>query len=339
LKLSNEEVQSNLIEFSGAADMLRAEVSELEPKFDAARQRLAAKREQLADYRTRLTDSERRLSGVLQDVKQKNDDQWERYSKAMADLFSANTKLKAELAAKISDGESFEKTLRQARLNNAELPAKQRTDFMRIETLTRSLESERGSSSARQSAMASSLGARCESVLDGLRGQVESCEELLSTLLAKELGAAVGAGDLNDLIRETIRAIRDRSADQAFMAECRRLRAAWARPLGDELRARDAEIAALRQSLAAAEADRRALPADVDAARKDAAQGKPEAAKWATWGRAVLGQLLGARAATMPLDDVRCLLEEALLASVGNRGMTCKISSLRDQKSCRRSRR
>jgi chromosome segregation ATPase len=332
LKQSNDQLQADLADLTAAADALRGEVSELQDKLDAARQKLAVKREQLADYRTRLTDSEKRLSSVLQDVKHKNDELSTRYSTAMADLVSANTKLKAELSAKISDGQSFEKILRQARLDNAELLAKQRTDSLRIENLTRALESERDSSSARQGALASSLRAQCESALDALRGQVKSCEELLSTLLAKEFGVAVGPGDLNDLIRATEQAIRDRTADQAFIAECKRLQAACARPLGEELRRRDGELAELTQSLAVAERDRRELLSDVEAARKDAAQGKPEAAKWATWSRAILGQLLGARAATMPLDDVRCLLEEALLSSVGNRAMTFKISSLRDQK-------
>jgi hypothetical protein len=54
--------------------------------------------------------------------------------------------------------------------------------------------------------------------------------------------------------------------------------------------------------------------------------------QWTNWSRRLLGQLCGPKAAVLPVSDLRMLLEEACLSSVGSHSLTSKLALLRDEK-------
>jgi hypothetical protein len=81
--------------------------------------------------------------------------------------------------------------------------------------------------------------------------------------------------------------------------------------------------------------DLQSMRSEVDSKRREITQLeqlRQEIAIWINWGRQLLLEVAGPRAALIPLEDIRVLIEEACLSSVGHRLFTSKLAMLREEK-------
>jgi chromosome segregation ATPase len=323
-----------------------AELALLTEKLETAQSELtktsdALEREfsQAKQYRQLLEESEARNTKILHEVKARNDELSAKYSPYLDNLVSENTKLKSDLAAKVEEIEAARETAKQIANNNRELQAKQRTLEFRQQELENALQRERESSLSKQRAVAGSVKSQCDSEIDRLTRTIERCRAVLAKVLKAEFSVSKIDSSIDGILAQTNVAIEQRATEQTHIADYYRLRRLFDfdgdASLVDEFSGREERIRDLEATVHRLMGDRKELQTTVQNQKRQIDKLlnlRTENQQWVNWSRTLLGQLSGPRSTTWAATDVQFLLQEACLSSIGNRSLSFKLSSLREQK-------
>jgi myosin heavy subunit len=292
------------------------------------------------EFRQKLRNAKACNSQILQELQTRNDSLNEEYVSQLENFSCENTELKETLLAKIAELENHQQNARQLRDCNVELQAKQQTLKYRIDELTKALERERESGIAKQRAVANSVKVESDAMIHRLNEIVETAQQLFGTILRDEFSVSKVEQTIDGMIEQITCELGKRSAHHIILADCFKLR----RSLGfdssdasvvEAFLKRETKLNEQAKLIEELEQNSRKLQSENEAIKGEIArveQYKPEIMQWTNWSRRLLGQLCGPKAAVLQISDVRMLLEEACLSSVGNRSLTSKLALLRDEK-------
>jgi hypothetical protein len=333
------ELQAQLAQQNAEIESLIVQVNITQEELSETRAALARESEKAQQYRSSLKEAESRNSQVLQEVKSRNDQLSEQYAAHFEEIVSENGRLKSDLTAKILEVEAAQQNAKQLLDKNLELQAKQRTLEFRLQEVENALRRERDSSLAKQRALATSVKSQCDCTVEALTRTLDTCREVFAKLLAGEFGVPQAEPSIEGVLGQINEAVAKRRADQALLADFFKLRRIMefdhSVSLCQEFTTREEAIRNLTKTVQLLEDERKDLKATIDSQKHEItrlSQFKPEIQQWANWSRALLAQLMGPSVTALPNADVRLLLQEACFSSVGNRSLTFKLSSLRQQK-------
>jgi chromosome segregation ATPase len=340
LKSQYLEVQQKFEEHTAELERLKEEFLTVTEELSCTKTALARKSEKVRELRQKLRDAKECNSQVLMELKTRNDIFVEQYTSQLATLNTENSKLKSTLLSKITELEKIQQILPQTRESNVELQAKQQTLKYRVAELARALDREKESSAAKQKAIANSMKAECDRVIDSLNQTIETARRTLITVLTGDFLVSPLTQTIEGLIEQTNNEISRRASRQALLDDYMKAR----RILGLEnpqdslvevISVRDTkleqsqkEIEELQDAIVSLRASSESNVREIEKLR----QAKPEISQWVNWGRKLIAQLGVSVPTCLSPADLRLLLEEACLASVNSRSLTQKLAILRAEK-------
>jgi myosin heavy subunit len=340
LREENERLKESAAEQAADLGRLREEYANGCDELRRVAELLDAESSKGRKLRQKLRNAKDCNAQVLQELRARNDSLTEEYASQLENFSCENTELKASLLAKIAELESHQQNARQLRDANVDLQAKQQTLKYRVDELTKALERERESGVSKQKAVANSVKVKSDAVIDSLTRTIEKSQQLFVAILRDEFAVPQAEQTIDGVIEQIACEIAKRAARNAVLEDCFKVRRALGfdsadGSLVDAFSKREAKLSGQQKLIEELECSARRLRAENDAMKAEAArleQYKPEITQWTNWSRRLLGQLCGPKAAVLPVADVRMLLEEACLSSVGSRSLTSKLAILRDEK-------
>jgi hypothetical protein len=247
--------------------------------------------------------------------------------------------MRVELASKTAEIGKFEEVKQQLRHENAKLKVEGKSQAIKLANLEQVIDREREASAVKIRAVENAHRTEVDRKVRELQAVIDRCQKVFSHILLSEFDVSFGDADLDAVINRVRAELAEHAEEHFVVRECRRLRNILHLGPRESLAERFADIekenSELKREVAFQKEDLVKLRNDESRLKREIArleQLKTENAEWNRWSGSILKEISGPSELSKSARDVRFLLEEALLASVGNRGVIRKIEILRTEK-------
>ena len=335
MRIQATELQSALGELTVSNCQMQEQLSQMEEKLAASEHQISHQRARKREYKTKLLEEETNNTEKLQQLMKRNVELSEKFSQHVSHLENENRELKADVHRLTEECDWFDELRQQFRMENAKLQVQNRTLSLKLAGAAQSLERERETNAARQTAITAMVKAQSSEQIDKLSKDLKRCCDVLHRILTKETRET----SIDGLIESVNAELDRRGSEQFIMADARNIRRILklddSSSVVDVFRDVDKELASLQRQLESEQEENKRLREHDDFLQRENAkleQMKTEMTAWTTWSRSMLHQLSSTANANMPIADVRYALEEALLTSIGHRMIRRKMEILRVEK-------
>jgi len=294
------------------------------------------------EYRDKLSISEDRVARILNEVENRSLNITKEYENEIQRLHDELEQLRSSINEANEQIASFENSKQELISKNAKLQASNRSLTIIIENLKEQNKNEKYNFEAKQSAFNIALQSKRVSLADENLQIIESCRRIMSSVLQTEFGISTGSDITTlDIGKELIARISERSVSNGYriMQDAVSLRKSLGvkdsdslvsvfQTLNDSVISSDKLIIEYESIIKSMKDDLLKLQRENRLLERN----RTEINEWNNWAKSLFTHINDRSSSTTPIPEIRFLLEESLLASIGFRTYSRKIEMLRNEK-------
>ena len=332
--------QNQISQQQSQADDDNEAMSSLKAQLRTTAEKLQKMTEHKQHYKQKLIEAEAAKSTILDDLKRRSDELSMKYSSTIAQMDEELSSAREALSNAQNEIETLEQKKQELSLQNAKLRLSERAANLKLNAANEALIRERSVYEARQNSMNLALKAKTDATLAAGAEFENEMIKLLNKILQDEYGiASENESDLKLLILEINDALENRKYEQFAILDAmklrRLLRLSPQESLFDKFKNYEREAETQKQLTENAKAEAHKAKNATDHIMREyqkIEKSSIELNEWISWGRTMIRYVSDTANINSTTNQIRFILEEALLSSIKQKDIRRKIEILRSEK-------
>ncbi|OHS95122.1 hypothetical protein TRFO_38640 [Tritrichomonas foetus] len=347
LRNENESLTQQSINYQNQLSQQQSQVDEENDAMSSLRTQLRTMAEKLQKmtehkqhYKQRLMEADTAKISILNDLKTRNEDLSKKYAETITKMETELAETRESLANAQKEIEEFEQKKQELVLANAKLKLSERTTTLKLNAAQEALQRERTAYEARSSSLALALKAKSDAIVASGQENEGLILNLLAKIMIEEFDVTPENGDdIKLLMHEVEDALENRKDERFAICDALKLRRIL------RLHSKESLIDIFKNFERETQNSKRQCVQAIDEAKtanntisqmtrdcQRMERAVSELNEWISWSRTMVRQVSDTIGMNPPVNEIRFILEEALLASLGQKDIRRKVDILRAEK-------